>query len=87
VSSLSASNSSSNSIVVQDVSVTYRTSFEQRPTLRSMVRRMGRGERVIREIEAVKNVSFEVPTGTVLLRTSARSWRAARATSRATPMT
>ena len=27
---------------------------------------MGRGERVVREIEAVKNVSFEVPNGTVL---------------------
>jgi ABC-type polysaccharide/polyol phosphate transport system ATPase subunit len=64
VSSLSASNSSS--IVVQDVSVTYRTSFERKPTLRSMVRRMGRGERVIREIEAVKDVSFDVPAGTVL---------------------
>jgi ABC-type polysaccharide/polyol phosphate transport system ATPase subunit len=64
VSSLSASNSSS--IVVQDVSVTYRTSFERKPTLRSMVRRMGRGERVIREIEAVKSVSFDVPAGTVL---------------------
>ena len=68
MSSLSASdsNSNSNSIVVQDVSVTYRTTFDKRPTLRSMVRRMGRGERVVREIEAVKNVSFEVPTGTVL---------------------
>ena len=64
MSSLSVS--SGNSIVVQDVSVTYKTSFERRPTLRSMVRRMGRGERVIRELEAVKNVSFEVPNGTVL---------------------
>ena len=68
MSSLSASNSNStsNSIVVQDVSVTYKTTFDKRPTLRSMVRRMGRGEKVIREIEAVKNVSFEVPNGTVL---------------------
>jgi len=52
--------------VVQDVSVTYKTTFERRPTLRSKVTRMGRGEKVIREIEAVKNVSFEVPHGTVL---------------------
>ena len=64
MSSLSAS--SSPSIVVQDVSVTYRTTFERRPTLRSMLTRMGRGERVIREIEAVRHVSFEIPNGTVL---------------------
>jgi len=64
VSSLSGS--SAPSIVVQDVSVTYRTSFERKPTLRGMVRRIGRGERAIREIEAVKNVSFDVPNGTVL---------------------
>jgi ABC-type polysaccharide/polyol phosphate transport system ATPase subunit len=48
------------------VSVTYKTSLERRPTLRSMVTRMGRGEKVIREIEAVKHVSFEIPHGTVL---------------------
>jgi ABC-type polysaccharide/polyol phosphate transport system ATPase subunit len=64
VSSLSGS--SAPSIVVDDVSVTYRTTFERRPTLRGMVKRMGRGERVVREIEAVKHVSFEVPHGTVL---------------------
>jgi ABC-type polysaccharide/polyol phosphate transport system ATPase subunit len=64
VSSLSVS--SAPSIVVQDVSVTYRTTFERKPTLRSMVRRMGRGEKVVSEIEAVKNVSFEIPHGTVL---------------------
>jgi lipopolysaccharide transport system ATP-binding protein/teichoic acid transport system ATP-binding protein len=64
VSSLSGS--SAPSIVVQDVSVTYRTTFERKPTLRGAVRRIGRGERAIREIEAVKNVSFDVPRGTVL---------------------
>jgi ABC-type polysaccharide/polyol phosphate transport system ATPase subunit len=63
---ISLSGSSSPSIVVDDVSVTYRTTFERKPTLRGMVKRMGRGERVVREIEAVKNVSFEVPHGTVL---------------------
>ena len=46
--------------------MTYRTSFERKPTLRGMVRRIGRGERAIREIEAVKDVSFDVPNGTVL---------------------
>jgi ABC-type polysaccharide/polyol phosphate transport system ATPase subunit len=64
VSSLSVS--SAPSIVVEDVSVTYRTTFERKPTLRGMVRRIGRGERAIREIEAVKSVSFDVPNGTVL---------------------
>jgi lipopolysaccharide transport system ATP-binding protein/teichoic acid transport system ATP-binding protein len=54
------------SIRVEDVSVTYRTSFERAPTLRSTVLRLGRRERVVREIEALKNVSFEVSHGTVL---------------------
>ncbi len=65
MSSLSASDVRP-SIVVDDVSVTYKTTFERRPTLRSIVTRMGRGEKVVREIEAVKDVSFEVPNGTVL---------------------
>jgi ABC-type polysaccharide/polyol phosphate transport system ATPase subunit len=46
--------------------VTYKTTFERKPTLRSMVTRMGRGEKVVREIQAVKDVSFEIPHGTVL---------------------
>jgi ABC-type polysaccharide/polyol phosphate transport system ATPase subunit len=54
------------SIRVEDVSVTYRTSFERAPTLKSTVLRLGRRERVVREIEALKDVSFEVPHGTVL---------------------
>jgi ABC-type polysaccharide/polyol phosphate transport system ATPase subunit len=64
VSSLSGS--SAPSVVVQDVSVTYRTTFERRPTLRSFVTSLGRGEKVIREVEAVKDVSFWIPHGTVL---------------------
>ena len=62
----SLSGSSAPSIVVRDVSVTYKTTFERRPTLRGAIMRMGRREKVVREIEAVKNVSFEVPSGTVL---------------------
>ena len=54
------------SIRVENLSVTYRTSFEKRPTLKSTVTRMGRGERMVREIEALQNVSFEVPRGAVL---------------------
>lgn len=54
------------SVAVEEVSVTYRTSVERRPTLRSTVTRLGRRQRVVREIEAVKGVSFKVPQGTVL---------------------
>jgi ABC-type polysaccharide/polyol phosphate transport system ATPase subunit len=64
VSSLSVSERTA--ITVEDVSVTYRTSFERAPTLRSTVKRLGRRERVVREVEAVQDVSFDVPHGTVL---------------------
>jgi ABC-type polysaccharide/polyol phosphate transport system ATPase subunit len=53
-------------IRVEDVSVTYRTSLEKAPTLKSTLLRLGRRERVIREIQALKNVSFEVPHGKVM---------------------
>jgi ABC-type polysaccharide/polyol phosphate transport system ATPase subunit len=64
VSSLSVSERTA--ISVEDVSVTYRTSLERAPTLRSTVLRLGRRERIVREIEAVRNVSFDVPHGEVL---------------------
>ncbi|MGH2948483.1 MAG: ABC transporter ATP-binding protein [Solirubrobacteraceae bacterium] len=53
-------------ISVQDVSVTYRTSLESRPTLRSTLMRFGRRERVIREVRALKRVTFDVAHGKVL---------------------
>jgi ABC-type polysaccharide/polyol phosphate transport system ATPase subunit len=53
-------------IRVEDVSVTYRTSLERSPTFKSTLLRLGRRERIIREIEALKNVSFEVPHGKVM---------------------
>ena len=43
--------------------MTYRTSLEAAPTSRAPSRRLGRRERIVREIEAVKDVSFEVPRG------------------------
>jgi ABC-type polysaccharide/polyol phosphate transport system ATPase subunit len=64
VSSLSVSER--HRIRVQDVSVTYRTSLEAAPTLRSTLLRLGRRERVIREVKALKGVSFDVPHGQVL---------------------
>jgi ABC-type polysaccharide/polyol phosphate transport system ATPase subunit len=54
------------SIQVQDVSVTYRTSFERAPTVSTTIRRLGRRERIVREIEALRGVSFEVEHGKVL---------------------
>jgi len=46
--------------------VTYRTSLESAPTLKSTVLKLGRREKVIREVHALKGVSFEVPEGQVL---------------------
>ncbi len=51
---------------MDDVSVTYRTSLDAAPTLKGTVLRLGRRESIVREIEALKNVSFEVPEGQVL---------------------
>jgi len=64
VSSLSASDRTR--IRVEDVAVTYRTSLEKAPTLKGTLLRLGRRERVIREIKALKGVSFTVPHGKVM---------------------
>ena len=64
MSSLSVSERTA--ISVEDVSVTYRTSLERAPTLKSTVLKLGRREKIVREIEAVKQVSFDVPHGEVL---------------------
>ncbi|WP_444665055.1 ABC transporter ATP-binding protein [Cellulomonas sp. CW35] len=53
-------------VSVQDVSITYRTTFEKVPTLKSAIVRFGRGERAVREVEAIQNMSFDVPVGTAL---------------------
>ncbi|HYH58609.1 MAG TPA: ABC transporter ATP-binding protein [Thermoleophilaceae bacterium] len=53
------------SIIVRDVSVTYRTSVEGKPTLQSTIRRVGRRQRIVREVEALKNVDFRVRRGMV----------------------
>jgi teichoic acid transport system ATP-binding protein len=51
---------------VDDLSITYRTTFERRPTLKQALIRFGRGQRATREVEAIKNVSFEVRSGTAM---------------------
>ena len=65
MSSLSASDPHPR-IQVEDVSLTYRTSLESKPTLQSTMVRLGRRQRIIREVEALKHVSFQVPHGQVL---------------------
>jgi len=51
---------------VENLSVTYRTTIDKRPTLKRTLIRLGRRERVVREIRAVRDMSFQVPHGTVL---------------------
>jgi lipopolysaccharide transport system ATP-binding protein/teichoic acid transport system ATP-binding protein len=53
-------------IRVQNLSITYRTTFEKRPTLKESLKRAGRGQRVVREVQALKGVSFDLPHGRVL---------------------
>ena len=53
-------------VKVNDLSITYRTTFERKPTLKQALVRFGRGQRAVREIEAIKNVSFDVRNGTAM---------------------
>ena len=58
--------SDGHSIKVEGLSVTYRTSYERAPTFRNTLIRLGRRQRMVREIDALKDVSFSVRHGTVL---------------------
>ncbi|MEI6623797.1 MAG: ABC transporter ATP-binding protein [Actinomycetes bacterium] len=53
-------------ISVQHLWVTYRVSMERKPTLKSSLMRAGRGERLVREIVAVRDLSFDLPRSRVL---------------------
>jgi ABC-type polysaccharide/polyol phosphate transport system ATPase subunit len=53
-------------VKVEHLSVTYRTTVERRPTLKRRLVQLGRGGRSVRQIRALKDVSFEVPHGAVL---------------------
>lgn len=64
--SLSVSSDSRWAVTVENVSVTYRTTFERVPTFKNAIVRLGRGQRAVREIHAVRDVSFDVPAGTSL---------------------
>jgi ABC-type polysaccharide/polyol phosphate transport system ATPase subunit len=67
VSSLSASpDEQPLAVKVDKLSITYRTTFERKPTLRQALVRFGRGQRAVREVKAINNVSFAVPEGTAM---------------------
>ena len=53
-------------VKVESLSVTYRTTLQKKPTLKGTLRRLGRRERIVREVKALRDVSFDVPHGTVL---------------------
>jgi ABC-type polysaccharide/polyol phosphate transport system ATPase subunit len=51
---------------VERLSVTYRATVEKRPTLKKTLIRLGRRQRIVREIRAIQDLSLDVPHGTVL---------------------
>ena len=53
-------------VKVDNLSITYRTSFERKPTLRQALVRFGRGQRAVREVKALTNLTFSVPEGTAM---------------------
>jgi teichoic acid transport system ATP-binding protein len=53
-------------IKVENLSVTYVTALTSRPTLKGTLEQLRKGEQRKRRIHAVKDMSFEVPHGTVL---------------------
>lgn len=53
-------------VKVENLSVVYRTSMDKKPTLQGTVKRLRRRQRVVREVAAVTDVSFDVRSGTVL---------------------
>ena len=53
-------------VKVENLSITYRTAVERKPTLKQTLVRLGRRQRIIREVRAVRNVSLEIPHGAVL---------------------
>src|SRR5665647_2395945 len=64
VSSLSASKEVA--IRIRDVSITYRANLQKAPTLKNTLVSMGRRQSTIREIHALKNVSFDIHQGQVM---------------------
>jgi ABC-type polysaccharide/polyol phosphate transport system ATPase subunit len=53
-------------VKVDRLSVSYRTTYEKKPTLKKALVRLGRRERSVREVHALREVSFEVPPREIL---------------------
>lgn len=51
---------------VHDLKITYKTTFEKRPTLKQAVIRFGRGTRQVHTVDALKGISFDVANGTTM---------------------
>ena len=66
MSAVTTTRPAGNAVQVENVSLTYRTTFERVPTFKTAIVRFGRGERAVKEVEAVQDVSFEVPHGNAI---------------------
>ncbi|HEU4547714.1 MAG TPA: ABC transporter ATP-binding protein [Microlunatus sp.] len=53
-------------VKVDNLSITYKTTFERKPTLRQALVRFGRGQRSVREVHALTDLTFTVPEGTAM---------------------
>lgn len=53
-------------ISVQNVSITYRTTLERVPTFKQALAKAGRGQRRIKEVHALQNISFDIAHGSTL---------------------
>ena len=51
-------------IKVDDLTIRYRTTYEKTPTFKTAIVRFGRGQRAVSVVEAIKNLSFDIPEGT-----------------------
>jgi teichoic acid transport system ATP-binding protein len=65
-SALASSQEQQYAVKVDNLSITYKTTFERKPTLRTALKRFGRGERAVKEVRAIRDVSFEVTSGTAM---------------------
>lgn len=53
-------------VKVDNLSITYRTTIEKNPTLVDRIRRFGRSEKIVQEVKAVQDASWQISHGTVL---------------------
>jgi ABC-type polysaccharide/polyol phosphate transport system ATPase subunit len=66
MSAVTTTSATPNAVQVENVSLTYRTTFERVPTFKTAIVRFGRGERAVKEVQAVQDVSFDVPHGNAI---------------------